>query len=248
MAIERVYRCGRGLHPFSSSFGPGLTVVAGPNGSGKTTLLRMLATTLHPRSGELRWCEQLVARDPIPYRRTLGYLPQAFAVYGSWRMAEFLAYVARLKGLPPNEIPARVETSLQTVQLEGLGNRPVRSAAHGELRRLGIAQALLAQPRVLILDEPFAGLSPENRARLLPMLALYARTNLVLLSTHLLDGLATHAGRLLILRDGSCLADAAPGELLEDAHIEISPTGEPGPGVSADRALEAAYRHVLSLA
>ena len=139
-----------------------------------------------------------------------------------------------------------MEAVLRSVQLEGLGNRPVRSAAHGELRRLGIAQALLGQPRVLILDEPFAGLAPENRARLLPMLALYARTNLVLLSSHLLDGLAVHAGRLLILRDGSCLVDAAPADLLEDTHFVATPAGELDAGVVADRALQTAYRTILN--
>jgi ABC-type multidrug transport system ATPase subunit len=244
MALARTYARGRGLQPLSTTFGMGLTVIAGPNGAGKTTLLRMLATTLHPGSGEVHWCGQSVTRDPIPYRRVLGYLPQAFAVYRSWRAADFLTYMARLKGLSPEVIPSRVAAVLRSTGLEGRQSLAIGTAAHGELRRLGVAQALLAQPRVLILDEPFAGLAPEDRTSLIAMLATYARSNLVLLSSHLLDGLGSHAARLLILHEGRCLVDASPPDLLDDLGGHGA---EPAPPHD-DRMLEIAYRRVLDQA
>ena len=124
----------------------------------------------------------------------------------------------------------------------------VGSAAHGELRRLGLAQALLAQPRVLILDEPFAGLAPENRAALIATLALYSRTNLVLLSTHLLDGLGSHAGRLLILKEGRCIADASPADILDDSDDDPSQPASGPLSTAAGRSLDVAYRKVLAQA
>ena len=236
------------MRALSTNFGVGLAVVAGPNGAGKTPLLRMPATTLRPGAGEVRWCGQPVARDPLPDRRVLGYLPQAFTVYRPWRMGEFLIYIARLKGLDDAHIPYRVGTALRAAQLEGCEDVLVGSAAHGQLRRLGLAQALLAQPRVLILDEPFAGLAPENRVALIATLALYSRTNLVLLSTHLLDGLGSHAGRLLILKEGRCIADASPADILYDSDGDPSQPVLGPLSVAAGRSLDIAYRKVLAQA
>ena len=248
LALQRTYARGRGVRALSTTFGVGLTVVAGPNGAGKTTLLRMLATTLRPGAGEVRWCGQPVARDPLPYRRVLGYLPQAFTVYRPWRMGEFLTYMARLKGLDDAHIPYRVGAALRAAQLEGCEDLLVSGAAHGELRRLGLAQALLAQPRGLILDEPFAGLAPENRAASIATLALYSRTNLVLLSTHLLDGLGSHASRLLILKEGRCIADASPSDILDDGDEDPSESVAGVPVTASGRSLDAAYRKVLAQA
>jgi ABC-2 type transport system ATP-binding protein len=236
LALTRTYRWHRGLETFSATFSPGLTLIAGPNGAGKTTLLRLLAMTLPPTSGEVRWCGQPVATHTATYKSILGYLPQQFRIYARWRAEEFLTYMARLKGLPEEQLGTAVARALRVVQLEGYGAQRVEALSHGAVRRLGLAQALLTRPRLLLLDEPFAGLAPEERLGVLALLAAQARSAVVLVVSHLLDGIETHAGRLLILREGVCVADTTPGGLIDDAGVD------PG-GVAP---LEAAYLTLLA--
>lgn len=236
LALTRRYRWRRGLHDVSATFMPGLTLVAGPNGAGKSTLLRLLATTLAPTSGEVRWCGQPVTRHTRAYRSALGYLPQQFRVYARWRADEFLTYMARLKGLPEAHIPAAVARALQDVHLGTRGTQRVEALSHGEVRRLGVAQSLLARPRVLLLDEPFAGLAPEERVGMLALIAAQARSNVVLVASHLLDGLETYTRRILILREGECIADTTPAGLIDDA----------GPDATTQAPLEAAYLAFLT--
>ena len=227
LALTRAYRRRRGLHDFSATFSPGLTLIAGPNGAGKSTLLRLLATTLAPTSGEVRWCGQPVARHARAYKGALGYLPQQFHVYARWRPDEFLTYMARLKGLPEGHIAAAVARALWDVGLDTRGAYRVDTLSHGETRRLGLAQAMLARPRVLLLDEPFAGLDPEERIGMLALVAAHARSAIVVVASHLLDGLETHVGRMLILREGVCVAETTPAGLIDDAGLDAATRAAP---------------------
>jgi ABC-2 type transport system ATP-binding protein len=224
LALARSYRGRRGLRAVSATFTPGLTLIAGPNGAGKSTLLRLLATTLTPTRGEVRWCGQPVAAHAQSYKSMLGYLPQQFRVYARWRAHEFLTYMARLKGLPEEHIAEAIARTLREVQLETHGSRRVEALSHGEVRRLGLAQALLGRPRVLLLDEPFAGLAPEERLGVLALVAAQARSAVVLVVSHLLGGIESQVGRVLILREGVCVADTTPGGLLDDAGVDIRST------------------------
>jgi len=237
LALTRTYRRRRGLRGVSTTFSPGLTLVAGPNGAGKSTLLRLLATTLAPTSGEVRWCGQPVARHGQTYKSVLGYLPQQFRVYARWRADEFLTYMARLKGLPEARIAAAVAHALWEVHLDTHGTRRVEALSHGEVRRLGLAQALLAPPQVLLLDEPFAGLAPEERVGVLALLARHAQSAVVIVASHLLDGLETQVGRILILWDGVCVAETTPAGLIDDAGLDAATEAAP---------LEAAYLAFLA--
>jgi len=240
LGLTRGYRGRRGLRAFSATFTPGLTLIAGPNGAGKSTLLRLLATTLTPTAGEIRWCGQPVARHPRAYKGALGYLPQQFRVYARWRADEFLTYMARLKGLPEERIAAAVARALRESRLDMHGGRRVETLSHGEARRLGLAQALLARPRVLLLDEPFAGLAPEERVGVLALVAVHARSNVVVVASHLLDGLETYAGRVLILREGVCVADSTPAGLIDDVGLDAR---DAAPGTAP---LEHAYLALLA--
>ena len=280
LALGRTFgRRGVGLQPFSTHFGPGITLVLGPNGAGKSTLLRLLATTVAPTSGELRWGDRPLGRNPRAYRAVLGYLPQEFGIYERWDARSFLAYMARLKGVPEAEQAAAIEDLLRAVHLTdtgvsrgaapvrvGVGHDPLvtiqphhasrsgraaspdlearkqaTSFSHGEVRRLGLAQALLNRPRVLILDEPFAGLAPEERVACLGLIALHASTSIVLLATHILDDLESYARRVLVLRRGICIADTSPAALLDDTGVD--------PAAAIGQApLETAYVRLLAQA
>jgi len=235
---------GAGLRDFSAGFSPGITLVTGPNGAGKSTLLRLLAGTLTPTSGLVRWCGQPVDGHPRAYKTVLGYLPQRFCVYTGWHAVEFLTYMARLKRMREEHIAPAVERVLREAHLSARALSPVAALSPGELRRLGLAQALLTQPRVLILDEPFAGLAPEERVSAQGLITSHAsahgRSNLVILATHLLEGLESYAHRVLILRAGVCVADTTPAGLIDDAGL--ASVGTPLP----PSPLESAYLSFLA--
>ncbi len=233
LALTRVYRghSEAGIYDVSATFGPGLTLITGPNGAGKTTLLRLLTTALSPTYGEVRWCGQPVARNPRLYKHVLGYLPQRFTTYARWRAVDFLTYMAQLKGLPRERIASEIASVLDEVGLPSCKQHYVATLSPGEVRQLGLAQALLNRPRVLILDEPFAGLAPRERIRTGSLIAAHAHTNLVIVATHLLEGVDTYAGRLLILHKGNCVADTTAAGLIDDA----------GLGLESTPTLEAAY-------
>jgi ABC-2 type transport system ATP-binding protein len=160
----------------------GVLGLLGPNGAGKTTLMQMVATLTRPTSGRILFQGVDVARDPETIRQRLGYLPQDFGVYDNLTAFEFLDYVARLKGVTGR---ARLEALLESVNLHSVAHRQVGTFSGGMRQRLGIAQALLADPALLIVDEPTAGLDPEERARFRNLLSELGVARLVILSTHI---------------------------------------------------------------
>src|SRR5690349_23015568 len=169
--------------------GPGVFGLLGPNGAGKTTLLRMMATVIPPTTGRLR----LLDRDPATYgprrevRRRLGYLPQNLGYYPGFTVAEFVEYFALLKEMPAARVPAAVATAVERVDLSGKAKAKLRTLSGGMLRRVGIAQAIVNEPELLLLDDPTAGLDPEQRVPFRALLRELGQRATVVVSTHLVE-------------------------------------------------------------
>ena len=208
---------GRGwaLSEFSLTLMPGVTGLLGPNGAGKSTLMRILATVTRPSAGRVLWNGVDLARKPDALRETLGYLPQDFGVYPQLSALEFLDYIAAAKGLEPRAARHRIDELLELVNLTDARHRTLGGFSGGMRQRVGIAQALLNDPRVLIVDEPTAGLDPEERVRFRNLLGELSGERIVLLSTHIVSDVEATATRIAVMAQGRLLADATPENLLE---------------------------------
>lgn len=189
----------------------------GPNGAGKTTLLSILATVTRPSAGTFAWQGRDGLRDPFAVRRELGYLPQDFGLHGQLTARELLRYVGRLKGLSGRTLERRLGELLEVVNLRAAADRRLSGYSGGMRQRVGIAQALLADPRLLVVDEPTVGLDPEERVRFRNLLAEVARERVVLLSTHIVSDVEAVATRIAILIGGRLLVCESPDELLRRA-------------------------------
>src|SRR5580692_8450292 len=185
-ALSKRYRGGaQALTDISLSIGPGVLGLLGPNGAGKSTLMRVIATVLKPTGGTIRWNGIDVLQTPDALRATLGYLPQDAGVYPNLSAREFLRYVAALKGMPTRAAELQIGELLEQLNLTQAGNRPLGAFSGGMKQRVGIAQALLSDPQVAIVDEPTVGLDPEERSRFRELIAGIAGERIVILSTHI---------------------------------------------------------------
>src|SRR4051812_25040368 len=186
----------------------------GPNGAGKTTLMQMIATITRPTSGRILFHGQDVAKRPNDLRRRLGYLPQDFGVYDNLTATEFLTYFAALKGVRSKK---RVTEMLETVNLHSVADRQVGGFSGGMKQRLGIAQALINDPELVIVDEPTAGLDPEERVRFRNVLSEIGFGKLVILSTHIVSDVESIATAIAVMKEGALLTMDAPENLLRRA-------------------------------
>ena len=193
---------------------PGLLGLVGPNGAGKTSLMRMIATLLEPTEGSIRWNGQDIRTHGGTLRQVLGYLPQDFGIYPEFTGRQFLRYLAAMKGLPGALLNRRVDEVLSIVNLEQEADRKLPTYSGGMKQRIGIAQALLNDPELLIVDEPTAGLDPAERVRFRTLLASLTSNRIIMLSTHIIGDVEAVANRLVILREGRVLADTTPEALL----------------------------------
>jgi ABC-2 type transport system ATP-binding protein len=196
---------------------PGLLGLVGPNGAGKTTLMRMIATLLDPTEGSIRWNGQDIRTYGGALRQVLGYLPQEFGAYREFSGRQFLRYLAAMKGLPRSLAERRIDEVLEIVQMERMADRKLPTYSGGMKQRIGIAQALLNYPELLIVDEPTAGLDPAERVRFRTLLASLTSDRIIILSTHIISDVEAVANRLMILQDGHMLADTTPEALLSNA-------------------------------
>jgi ABC-type multidrug transport system ATPase subunit len=214
LVIERVSkRYGRdvwGLREFSLTLAPGVLGLLGPNGAGKSTLMRILATVTRPTDGRVLWDGDDVVARPNRLREVLGYLPQDFGVYPNLDPVEFLEYLAAARGLEPRNARRRIDQLLELVNLTEVRRRPLGGFSGGMRQRVGIAQALLNDPRLLIVDEPTAGLDPEERLRFYYLLAELAEGRTVILSTHIVEDVAVLCPRFAVIRDGQLVARTTP--------------------------------------
>lgn len=214
--VSKRYRAGAwGLRDFSLELTPGVWGLLGPNGAGKSTLMRILATITRPSEGQVTWDGQDVHRAPDALRQVLGYLPQDFGVYPNLNALEFLAYIAAVKGLDGPAASRRIDELLQVVNLVDARKRPLGAYSGGMKQRIGIAQALLNDPQLLIVDEPTVGLDPEERVRFRNLLSDLAGQRIVILSTHIVSDVEATASRIAVMNRGRLLAEGAPEELLQ---------------------------------
>jgi ABC-2 type transport system ATP-binding protein len=202
------------LQDFSLELGSGVLGLLGPNGAGKTTLMSILATITKPTSGTIRWNGTDLAEDPNAIRGVLGYLPQDFGVYPNLNAVEFLEYLAAVKGLDGTTARRRIDELLNLVNLTDVRKRPLGGYSGGMRRRIGIAQALLNDPRLLIVDEPTAGLDPEERVRFRNLLSDLSGDRIVILSTHIVSDVEATATDIALISQGKLVAHSAPEDLL----------------------------------
>jgi ABC-2 type transport system ATP-binding protein len=196
---------------------PGLLGLVGPNGAGKTSLMRMIATLMEPTEGIIRWNGQEIRTHGAALREVLGYLPQEFGIYREFSGRQFLRYLAAMKGLPKSLVHRRVDEVLEIVQMEQAADRKLPTYSGGMKQRIGIAQALLNDPELLIVDEPTAGLDPAERVRFRTLLASLTSNRIIILSTHIISDVEAVADRLVIVQEGRALADTTPEALLSTA-------------------------------
>src|SRR3984957_17663811 len=218
--------------------GPGVFGLLGPNGAGKTSLLRMMATAVPPTSGRLR----LLGRDPGRYgprqeiRRRLGYVPPNLGYYPGFTVAEFVEYFALLKEMPPARIQAAVAVAVERVELGSKAKARLRTLSGGMLRRVGIAQAIVNEPELLLLDEPTAGLDPQQRMVFRALLRDLGQRATVVVSTHLVEDVGAACAQVALMDRGKIVFQGTPGELTARAD---------GTTASGDAPLERGYSAVL---
>ena len=201
--VSKQYKNKIAVDRFSAALHTGVTGLLGANGAGKTTLMRMICGVITPTGGEITYNGIPVSEER--YRSVLGYLPQEFGCYPEFSGRDFLLYFAALKGMPKNEAIIRSEELLETVGLADVSKKRVRTYSGGMKQRLGIAQALLNRPQVLILDEPTAGLDPMERVRFRELIREIGKSSIVLLSTHIVSDVEHMADHILMMKDGQLL-------------------------------------------
>jgi ABC-2 type transport system ATP-binding protein len=219
--------------------GPGVFGLLGPNGAGKTSLLRMMATVIAPSSGRIR----LLGLDPGAYgqrrqiRRRLGYVPQNLGYYPGFTVVEFIEYFALLKEMPPERVHLAVATAVEHVGLGDKARAKLRTLSGGMLRRVAIAQAIVNEPELLLLDEPTAGLDPEQRVAFRALLRDLGQRATVIVSTHLVEDVGAACARVALMDQGKIVFHGTPDELTARAE---------GTTAAGDAPLERGYSAVLA--
>ncbi|MGE5673664.1 MAG: ABC transporter ATP-binding protein [Mycobacterium leprae] len=216
------------LDDVNLTIGPGMYGLLGPNGAGKTTLMRILATLLQPDQGTVTFGTIDPGRDPQAVRQLLGYLPQEVGFYRQLTGPEYLELVAGMKGVPRRQWAAQVQEVLERVHLADQRRKRIGQYSGGMKRRLGIAQALLGDPQVVIVDEPTAGLDPEERIRLRNLLADLSGNRTVMLSTHIVADVESVCNQLAVLNKGRVVYSGAAGGLPAMARGQVWQLELPG--------------------
>lgn len=211
--LTKQYKDKTAVDAISAELSPGVYGLLGANGAGKTTLMRMVCGILDPTSGDVT----LDGKDTVAmgedYRDLLGYLPQDFGYYPVFTAMDYLLYVAALKGLTKGAAKIRANELLETVSLQTVANKKIRTFSGGMRQRLGIAQALLNDPKILVLDEPTAGLDPKERVRFRNLISEISKDKIVILSTHIVSDVEYIADTILVMKDGRLVHQGKPGEI-----------------------------------
>ena len=194
---------------------PGVVGLLGPNGAGKSTLMRLITSVIKPTEGTVYWNGTDVTRNPQVMRSNVGYLPQSFGVYPNLTASEFLSYLAAIRGV--SDAAVRIDELLRLVNLAEDRDQRLGGFSGGMRQRVGIAQALLADPDLLVVDEPTVGLDPEERVRFRNLLADLADERIIILSTHVVSDIEATANDIALLCDGTIIAHEQPADLLEKA-------------------------------
>jgi ABC-2 type transport system ATP-binding protein len=214
-----------GLRSFSLNLDRGVLGLLGPNGAGKSTLMRILATVTQTTEGKVTWNANGhpvdITKKPDELRQVLGYLPQDFGIYPHLNAVEFLEYLAAIKGLDGRTARRRIDELLQVVNLVDAARRPLGGYSGGMKQRVGIAQALLNDPQLLIVDEPTAGLDPEERVRFRSLIAELSGERIVILSTHIVSDVEATATSIAIINQGHLVTHALPERLLQEVEGKV---------------------------
>ncbi len=200
---------------------PGVYGLLGANGAGKTTLMRMLCAIMESTSGEVLLDGKEVTSMGASYRDLLGYLPQDFGYYPNYTAEEFLHYIAALKGIPKGKARKKTKELLHTVGLDTVAKKKLKTFSGGMKQRIGIAQALLNNPKILILDEPTAGLDPKERVRFRNLLSDYADNKIVILSTHIVSDIEAIADEVFLMKKGRFIMHGSVPELTSKAEGKV---------------------------
>lgn len=202
------------VNNFNYEFEYGIYALLGPNGSGKSTLMRMVCDILRPSKGDVTLDGENISKMGENYRDMLGYLPQDFGYYPQFTAYDFLMYFASLKGYTKKEAKLRVNETLEQVSLMKEKKHKIKTFSRGMKQRLGIAQALLNNPKILVLDEPTAGLDPKERNKFKNILAKCAVNKTVIISTHIVSDVESLATKIILMKDGKCYLEGTRKDLL----------------------------------
>ncbi|OWA35368.1 multidrug ABC transporter ATP-binding protein [Saccharibacillus sp. O16] len=222
--VSKQYGNFMALEEIDLEFTQGVYALLAPNGAGKTTLIKMLATLIFPTKGEILWNgDDIIALDAA-YRDLIGYLPQDFGYYRNHTPREFLRYMAAVKCLKREQVAQRIDELLDLVGLSDVRDKKMRKFSGGMIQRVGIAQAMLNNPRILILDEPTAGLDPKERVRFRNLISSLSKDRIVILSTHIVSDIETIASSVILIKDRRLFAQDSPGSICQQLNGKIFET------------------------
>lgn len=213
-----------GLSNYSFTIDKGVLGLLGPNGAGKSTLMKIIATISKPTEGTLFLDGEDIVKNPDRIRKVLGYLPQDFGVYPNLNAYEFLEYIAAMKGVGGNDLRKRIDMLLEGVNLTADAKRPIGTYSGGMKQRIGIAQALLNDPKVLIFDEPTVGLDPEERMRFRQLISDLADDCIIILSSHIVSDIETIADEVAIMKNGLLLEKAIQPDIIKQVDGRVFET------------------------
>ncbi|MFT4146226.1 MAG: ABC transporter ATP-binding protein [Mobilitalea sp.] len=214
------------LEDVTLEFTSGVYALLAPNGAGKTTLIKMLTTLLFPTSGEILWGGSDITKLDGEYRSLVGYLPQEFGYYKNHSPRQFLNYLAALKGIDREIVKTKVPELLELVSLGDVMDKKMRKFSGGMIQRVGIAQAMLNDPQILILDEPTAGLDPKERVRFRNLISELSKNRIVILSTHIVSDIETIANHVIMFKDHMLLCNDSPANICNTLRGKVYETWE----------------------
>ena len=219
--LTKEFQSVQAVNGITYTMGKGVYGLLGLNGAGKTTLMRMLCTLLQPTGGKITCDGADIFEMGAEYRKLLGYLPQDFGFYPDFTVKDYLGYIASIKGVHKAAAKKRVQELLAEVGLSKVQDRKMKKLSGGMKRRAGIAQAMINAPEILILDEPTAGLDPNERIRFRNLIATLAQDRLVLLSTHIVSDVESIANEILFMKEGEFLHTGSPQEVISAAKEKV---------------------------
>lgn len=214
------------LEDITLEFTGGVYGLLAPNGAGKTTLIKMLTTLLFPTHGEILWGGSEITKLDGEYRSVIGYLPQEFGYYKNQSPRQFLNYLAALKGIDRAAANRKVTELLELVSLGDVMDKKMRKFSGGMIQRVGIAQAMLNDPKILILDEPTAGLDPKERVRFRNLISMLSKDRIVILSTHIVSDIETIANQVIMFKDHKLLCNDSPSNICNTLSGKVYETWE----------------------
>lgn len=219
--LTKIYGKKRANNGITVTLENGVYGLLGPNGAGKTTLMKQITTLIKPDKGEILYNGKDIFNMDDKYRNIIGYLPQEFGVYKNFTAKQFLQYVGALKGMSGKNLNFKVNELLELVGLYDVRNKSIGKFSGGMKRRVGIAQVLLNDPKIIVLDEPTAGLDPQERTRFRNLIAKISRDKIIILSTHIISDIESVAKETIMIKEGKLLMKGTHREILSDMNNKV---------------------------